>query len=361
MTALLAILVAILGLVSLALMAGGERRYSSAEYYFRAKEGGLTLSEARYVRDTARLAGLDDPAAALWSPRELDVCIGAVRRRLRAQGRDRDRDALELLEKLYEFRRKLEFDQPRYKQGIRGSRQIAQGTKLRLLVHGLGVFDCALIDNTERYLVVSSPSSAIGGLPRGFTWKGRRVSVYFWRQEDAGYVFDTYVIDELSIRGASVVHVAHGEALFRTQKRKSVRARSSIPAYLYIMKRLEGAYEKPESQPGMRCVVQDLSDDGFAVLIGGKGKEGLQIKTQFFLDEEQVVMSGVVRSIDWYPDRNRSVLHVEALKPSPRVRDVIRSYVYEVASPAAPRRASVYGEENVFAVPDPAGWGSGRA
>ena len=58
---------------------------------------------------------------------------------------------------------------------------------------------------------------------------------------------------------------------------------------------------------------------------------------------------------------NRPVLHVEALKPSPRVRDVIRSYVYEVASPAAPRRASVYGEENVFAVPDPAGWGSGRA
>jgi c-di-GMP-binding flagellar brake protein YcgR len=140
--------------------------------------------------------------------------------------------------------------------------------------------------------------------------------MYFWRREDAGYVFDSYVIDDLRIRNVPVLQVSHSEALLRTQKRKSVRARSKIPAYLYLLKRIEGAYEKPERAPGLRAMVQDLSEDGAAVAIGGKAKPGLQVKLQFGLEERSVVMSGTVRSVDFDAEANRSVLHVRRLSPA---------------------------------------------
>jgi c-di-GMP-binding flagellar brake protein YcgR len=225
-------------------------------------------------------------------------------------------------------RKGLEFEQPRFKYGIRSSRQMSSSQRLRVLVHGLGVFASTVIDSHARFIVISYP---VGNrLPKDWVWKGKKVSIYFWRRDDAGYVFDSYVIDDLHIRNVPVLQVSHSEALLRTQKRKSVRVQAKIPAYLYLLKRIEGAYEKTEGTPGLRALVQDLSEDGAAVAIGGKAVPGLQVKLQFGLDERSVVMSGTVRSVDFDTEANRSVLHVEAVKPSPRMRNAIRSFVYNI-------------------------------
>jgi hypothetical protein len=37
-----------------------------------------------------------------------------------------------------------------------------------------------------------------------------------------------------------------------------------------------------------------------------------------------------VRSVDFNAEANRSVLHVEAVTPSPRMRNAIRSFVYNI-------------------------------
>ena len=39
-------------------------------------------------------------------------------------------------------------------------------------------------------------------------------------------------------------------------------------------------------------------------------------------------MSGTVKGFDYWPENNRSLVHVEAVRPSPRIRNLIRSYVY---------------------------------
>jgi c-di-GMP-binding flagellar brake protein YcgR len=325
---LLSVLVLFLFLVVLAVAMRGAKRYSWAEFYFKAKEAGMNLAEARQLREAAVLAGLADPTNILWSPRDMDKAIAVLTAGLKRDGRDRGREGVLLMDRVYELRKGLEFEQPRFKYGIRSSRQISSGQRLRVLVHGIGVFGSTVIDNNARYLVMSYPSGA--RLPGEWVWKGKKVSIYFWRRDDAGYVFDSYVIDDLRIRAVPVLQVSHSEALLRTQKRKSVRARSKIPAYLYLLKRIEGAYEKPERVPGLRAIVQDLSEDGAAVAIGGKAKPGLQVKLQFGLEERSVVMSGTVRSVDFDAEANRSVLHVEAVMPSPRMRNAIRSFVYTI-------------------------------
>ncbi|HTX74050.1 MAG TPA: PilZ domain-containing protein [Rectinemataceae bacterium] len=326
--ALLVVLILILLATVLTMTMRGAKRYSWIEYYLKAREGGLSFGEARSLKEAATLAGIPDPTNILWSPRDMDKAIATLLAKLSEEGRDRSREGVVLTDKVYSLRKTLEFAQPRYKYGIRSSRHMAQGQRVRVLLHGMGVFNSTVIDNHQRYLVLSYPAGS--RLPKGWVWKGKKVSIYFWRREDAGYVFDSYVIDDLRIRNVPVLQVSHSEALLRTQKRKSVRARSSIPAYLYLLKRIEGAYEKPERSPGLRSVIQDLSEDGVSVAIGGRAVPGLHVKLQFALDSRNIVLSGTVKHVDYDAERNRSVLHVEAVTPSPRTRNAIRSYVYNI-------------------------------
>jgi c-di-GMP-binding flagellar brake protein YcgR len=328
MLVILFVTVAIAFVIVLIALSKGGKRYSWIEFYFRGFENAISFSESRLVRDASKLAGLRDPTNAYWDVADLDRAIKAVGSFFRSQQREHDRDAVALTEKLFKLRKKLEFEQPKYKYGIRGSKQISANQRLKLLAHGVGAYSATVIDNNARYLVISYPSG--GHVPRNFAWKGVKMSVYFWRNEDAGYVFDTFVIDDLRVRNIPVLHLAHSESLFRTQKRKSIRVRSRISAWLYLPKRLEGAFEKPERSPGLRCVVQDLSEDGFSALIGGKAKEGMIVKAQFYIGERQVVMSGTVKAVDYSADKNQSMLHVEAVEPSPRMKNAIRMHVYNL-------------------------------
>lgn len=326
-TVLVSVLLALFVIAVLVAMRG-SKRYSWIEFYLKVKDAGLSYTEARMLKDAAQRAGVVDPTNILWSPRDLDRAIAALSAKLKEEGVDHNRESIVLMDHAYALRKHVEFEQPRFKYGIRSSRHIAQGQNLRVLVHGIGVFGSSVIDNQSRYLIIAYPSGA--RVPKNWVWKGKKVSIYFWRKEDAGYVFDSYVIDEMRIRNVPVLQISHSEALLRTQKRKSIRARSRLPAYLYLLKRIEGAYEKPERSPGLRALVQDLSEDGAAVAIGGKAVPGLLVKLQFGLDEASIVMSGTVRSVDYDAVNNRSIIHIEAVTPSPRMRNAIRSYVYNI-------------------------------
>ena len=46
-------------------------------------------------------------------------------------------------------------------------------------------------------------------LPPDFTWKGQKLNVYFWRVDDAGYTFETKVIEDFREKDYPILHVAH--------------------------------------------------------------------------------------------------------------------------------------------------------
>jgi c-di-GMP-binding flagellar brake protein YcgR len=143
------------------------------------------------------------------------------------------------------------------------------------------------------------------------SWGGVKISVYFWREDDAGYVFDTIVEDEVYSKGISSLRISHNEALFRTQKRKSIRIKFHKAAFLYLLK--DGDQPgKLEIVPGLKCFIEDISDGGCAVAVGGNAAVGLRVKVQFALDNSPIVMRGTVRSIEVKEDLNRSILHIEA-------------------------------------------------
>ena len=273
------------------------------------KEVGFTVKELEVLRRLAVQNNILDPSAIFKSQDQFELCIRAMVRGIRMSGEIGSQEVQDFLSKLYDYRTKLEMDKPQNKNGITNSRQISEGQFLKVLVQGTGVFTSQVVKSTSQTLVISRPVNR--KVTQAITWEGLKLSIYFWRDGDAGYVFDTYVEDEVFSKGVSSLKISHNDSLFRTQKRKSIRVRMHKAAYLYLLPDCDEPH-KPETYPGLKCVLEDVSDTGCAVTVGGNAESGLRIKIQFALSNQPVCMPGTVRSVGYKEDVNRSLLRIEA-------------------------------------------------
>ena len=75
---------------------------------------------------------------------------------------------------------------------------------------------------------------------------------------------------------------------------------------------------------------EDISEDGALIKIGGKGVSNLRIKLQFTIGESFIVMSGLVRGVEFDEEKNQSKLHFECTHIETPMKNAILSYVYNV-------------------------------
>ena len=80
----------------------------------------------------------------------------------------------------------------------------------------------------------------------------------------------------------------------------------------------------------MTCLLEDISEDGALIRIGGKGVSNLHIKLQFTIGESFIVMSGFVRGVEYDEEKNQSKLHFECTYIDTPMKNAILSYVYNV-------------------------------
>jgi c-di-GMP-binding flagellar brake protein YcgR len=279
------------------------------QFYVKGKDSGFSFREIELLRKLAQKTDMEDPSALFWSQDALTRCIKTLIKNTKESGEHKDPETQEFLSKLYDYRKKIELEKPKSLQGLNNTRELSEGQRLRVLIAGTGVFGSAIVKITRDYITITRPQGE--NLPQSYRWKGSRISLYFWRNEDAGYVFDTDVMDEVYSRGIPALQIRHSDQVFRTQKRKAARIKTHLPAFLYLM--ADGQVtDNIETSRGLRCIIEDLSETGCALSIGGKTAPGLRIKVQFEMDGDPLVMCGTVRSVDYREAENRSVLHVEA-------------------------------------------------
>ena len=96
------------------------------------------------------------------------------------------------------------------------------------------------------------------------------------------------------------------------------------------MNSAESAYDQAENRPGLKCRLIDISEDGAAILVGGRAKVGITVKLQFALASEQLMMVGIVKGIEFKQNKNQSVLHIQAVNVPTRIKNQILSYVYNL-------------------------------
>jgi c-di-GMP-binding flagellar brake protein YcgR len=295
------------------------------QFFSKGKEAGFSFKEIEMLRQLTIQCGLESPLSIFESQTQLDKCIQSMVRSVKMSGGGEDKGTRDFLSKLYDYRQKIEVNKNRAQNKIAHSRQISEGQTLRVLVVGTGVFDSHVVKNTGQYMTISRPVSSKG--PVSMAWAGVKIAVYFWREEDAGYVFDSEVLDEVYSLGIPSLKISHGESLFRTQKRKSVRAKVNKPAFLYLVPSDEPSH-KLEAAPGLKCLLEDLSDTGCAVTVGGKAGEGIRVKVQFALDNVPVCITGTIRSTNYREENNRTVLRIEAEPLPVKIKNHILGEVF---------------------------------
>ena len=297
------------------------------QFFAQGKDVGFSFKEIELLRQLAVKCELEEPASLFYSQSQLDKCIRSMVRGMRMSGESEDQGTHDFLSKLYDYRKKIEMNKPKIKHGISNSRQIMDGQMLQIQVSGTKVFKSQVVKNTNQYLTISRPVSSKNN--SSSAWQGTKVSVYFSREGDAGYVFDTVVQDEVFSKGISSLKVAHSDSLFRTQKRKSIRIKLHKAAFLYLVPEDEPPH-KLELVPGLKCFLEDLSDTGCAVTVAGKTDPGLRVKVQFALDNAPVCMTGTIRSTSFREDTGRSRLHIEAYTLPLETRNRILGEVFGV-------------------------------
>lgn len=305
-----------------------EKSGNWIQFFARGKDAGFAFKEIELLRRLAIQCNIEDPSSLFWSQNQLDICIRSMVRGIRMSGESEEQGTQDFLSRLYDYRKNIEMNKPRIKNGISNSRQISEGQFLRILVTGTGVFKSQIVKNISQYMTISRPVN--NKLSGSMSWQGMKVSVYFWREDDAGYVFDTEVIDEVYSKGISALKIAHSDSLFRTQKRKSIRIKMHKAAFLYLAKDGVDPY-KVEMDPGLKCFLEDLSDSGCAVTVGGKAAPGIRVKVQFALDNTAICMTGTVRSVSFREETNRSILHVESDPLPLETRNHIMGEVFGMA------------------------------
>ncbi len=308
--------------------ASETHRRGRIEFYSKGMDAGFSLAEINLLWSAAVRADLPNPPVIYGSVEELDKAINQIA----GEKKFSDRKGLEpetvILKKLFNYRKKIEMSRPKYKSGLKTTRDIAVGQRLTIRSGGAGIYTSKIIDNEQAYMTISIP---VGDpLPPGFSWRQGRINVYFWRKDDAGYFFQTKLIERYYDRKGQHFRINHSDNILRSQKRKSVRAPAKIPARMYPLKTLDDANLWMESASGLSCIILDISEDGAALRIGGKGRKGQPFKLQFKIRNEILVVSGVVKRVTYKQKEDESVLHVEFIPPPENIRMAILSYVFDI-------------------------------
>ena len=298
------------------------------EFYSKGMDAGFSLQEINLLWSASQRADLMNPPAIYGSVEELDKAINQIAGERKFSERKGVEPETVILKKLFDYRKKVEMGKPKYRSGLKSTRNIAIGQRLTIRADGVGVYSSKVVENEQGYLTMTIP---VGDpLPGGFSWRQVKLNIYFWRKEDAGYFFQTRVIDKFYDRHNLLFRIYHSDNILRSQKRRSVRAPARISARLYPLKSLEDANQWMESSPGLSCLIVDLSEYGAALKIGGRGKKNLPFKLQFKIRDEIVVLPGVVKRVQYKPKPDESTLHVEFLPPGENTRMILLSYVFDI-------------------------------
>jgi c-di-GMP-binding flagellar brake protein YcgR len=324
----LLVVAAIVVAAFITLRVAGHGSFPWMQFYTKGKESGFSFREIHLLRRVAVETNLENPTALFWSIKQLNRSIKEIIVKLRSRDLMDDEGSNDLLAKLFDLRNKVEFDLPRYRLGLKSSREITPRQRLKVTFPGAGPFLSMVIENQPKYIAISRPQGP--GLPPGFTWKAQQIGLHFWRTDDAGYFMKSRVLNDFIDQQYPILHVTHSDEINRTQQRRSIRVKTNLAALAYPLRSIQEANEVEESGRGLRCRLMDLSEHGACIMVGGRAKAGTPVKLQFELAGRVTVMCGLVKGVTFDQKKNVSLLHIQAVPLAVRTRNHVLSYVYNI-------------------------------
>jgi len=294
-------------------------------FFITGLDSGFSFPEISMLWNAAELCNLEQPTSLFYSLPALTSCMTQISN---VTSSDNSAKNQLLMTKLFNYRTKIQ-NEADDKKGMTTTHSLDKGQTLRIILPGKGVFTTEIVGNGN-FLVINVPRQKNLIPLSGEDWVGKVVSVYLWRKGDARYVFDTTVTQSGLFLGKSSLFLKHSSNLVRTQKRKAVRVKCQIYGMLYIIKKDKVDINAIETQNGFRCLIEDISEAGALIRIGGKGLQNVKIKLQYNIQNKLILMVGVIRTVEFNEEQNQSLLHFECTHIETAMRNEVLKFVYNM-------------------------------
>ena len=298
------------------------------KFFITGIDAGFSISDTHLLWNVSQICELDEPTTLFFSLPALTKCMSQITNQASADNQIDSPKYQTLLSKLFAYRTKIQNESDN-KKGLTSTETLESGQRLRIILPGKGVFASKIINN-GKMLIITIPKKNDIITISAEEWVGKVINVYFWRKGDAQYVFDTIVVQTGIYLGKSTLYVKHSYNLTRTQKRRSVRAKCEIYADLFFIKKSDNNEQIIESKNGFRCLLQDISESGALIKIGGKGRENIKIKLQFSIQNKLIIMTGIVRKVEYNIEKNQSLLHFECTQIEQSMKNEVLAFVYNM-------------------------------
>ena len=294
-------------------------------FFITGLDSGFSFTEISLLWNAAELCNLEQPTSLFYSLPSLTKCMTQISEMTSADNSQKNQL---IMTKLFNYRTKIQ-NEADDKKGMTTTHSLDKGQTLRIILPGKGVFASEIVGNGN-FLVINVPRQKNLIPFTGEDWVGKVISVYLWRKGDARYVFDTTVTQSGLFLGKSALFLKHSSNLVRTQKRKAVRVKCQIHGMLYIIKKDEIDINAIETQNGFRCLIEDISESGALIRIGGKGLQNVKIKLQYNIQNKLILMVGIIRTVEFNEEQNQSLLHFECTHIETSMRNEVLKFVYNM-------------------------------
>ncbi len=310
---------------------GGKKRFPWYEFFSRGRKEGFSFKEVRFLKKIVVQSKLQKPQSIFWSTRQLDRCLRPAIQKINSDDDMAPEYKLYMINKLLELRKKAEFNLPKYKKRIRDTSALLPRQKLVVRDSDYGTFVSWVIEVSRKHLVVTQPAGQKSW--KSLNWTGKKIGIYFWRAEDAGYFFETKVLQQISHEEYPLLYLSHSNKLERTQKRQSVRVESNIRTSFYPVKysSAEGVNKAFVSRKKHTGKIIDLSETGCCMIAGKMLNKNDRVKLEFFLTEKKkIVVLGTIVSVSGTGDERVKKYHVMFVKIGPFSKNNVLLYVYNI-------------------------------
>jgi c-di-GMP-binding flagellar brake protein YcgR len=210
--------------------------------------------------------------------------------------------------------------------GIRSTRFIHIDQKIIIFCRGKGYFYAAVRRIFNEFITVELLSSNV---TTAIFVKGDFIKVYFWREEDAGYTFESQIANVST--DPKIYNINHSERLQRTQKRKYKRVPANITGEIFpVYGRVENGKKIFNVADGQKqaCNIFDLSAGGLKLrLTGPVRKEDKVFRIDFLLNKKNISIIGKLIRLRQYEDSS-SEITIQFARFTLEDKNVINKYVY---------------------------------
>ncbi|HTP57906.1 MAG TPA: PilZ domain-containing protein [Spirochaetia bacterium] len=308
-------------------------RHSTASFKRMARTYGLPPAHTDMLEQLVRLCKVKQPALVFTSPGLLDDTLKKGLYSLRASRGMTEEEREKRSAIIFQIKQILERN-ARRGSSVKSTVYLKPGQVLTITPQDGSPFSSRLISNMKDFLTVATPQGTAGGDTRWM--RGTTLTVYLWRENDAGYSFQSKVLGYDTVKGVSCVLIQHSRTLRREQRRRN-RRREIMRACFYYPIRITEVPEgrtiqrKANVERSMRALgtVIDLSAGGCAIETMHPFERGKLVMVEFDIERAAAIRAfGKVVSARRQKGRGGS-MHLMFTRVTQQHLNRISEFVYD--------------------------------